>query len=89
MLEYIDAENLPTIYGGKCSCPGGCPLSDAGPWQSMTKAELEKIEQDRWAAVPPSIAPPRLSSSGPNSIQGSPIPSPSLNGVTSQTIVRQ
>jgi hypothetical protein len=55
----------------------------------MTQAELEKIQQDRWAAVPPSIAPPRLSSSGPNSIQGSPLSSPALNGVTSQTIVRK
>ncbi|RHY24964.1 hypothetical protein DYB32_008592 [Aphanomyces invadans] len=24
LLEYIDASNLPDVYGGTCSCPGGC-----------------------------------------------------------------
>ncbi|KAI1259612.1 CRAL-TRIO domain-containing protein [Xylariaceae sp. FL1019] len=33
LLEQVPAENLPTAYGGTCSCPGGCELSDAGPWQ--------------------------------------------------------
>ncbi|KAG9289869.1 hypothetical protein G9A89_015449 [Geosiphon pyriformis] len=33
LLENIDPENLPAKFGGTCNCPGGCELSDAGPWQ--------------------------------------------------------
>lgn len=35
LLGQVPAENLPTEFGGKCNCPGGCQLSDAGPceWQ--------------------------------------------------------
>lgn len=34
LLEQIPAENLPKDLGGncECSCPGGCSMSDAGPW---------------------------------------------------------
>lgn len=32
LLEQIPAENLPKEFGGSCDCPGGCALSDAGPW---------------------------------------------------------
>ncbi|KAL5508615.1 SEC14 [Sanghuangporus vaninii] len=32
LLEQIPAENLPADFGGLCQCPGGCSLSDAGPW---------------------------------------------------------
>lgn len=32
LLKQIPAENLPNEFGGKCQCPGGCSLSDAGPW---------------------------------------------------------
>jgi len=33
LLEQIPAENLPSQFGGKCRCPGGCELSDEGPWK--------------------------------------------------------
>src|SRR5271155_1196672 len=33
LLAQIPAENLPKRFGGLCECPGGCELSDAGPWQ--------------------------------------------------------
>lgn len=33
LLKQIPAENLPTQFGGTCSCSGGCELSDDGPWQ--------------------------------------------------------
>ena len=32
LLQQIDEENLPKVFGGKCDCPGGCSLSDGGPW---------------------------------------------------------
>ncbi|KAI5790735.1 phosphatidylinositol transfer protein [Peziza echinospora] len=33
LLSQIPKENLPKAFGGSCDCEGGCPLSDAGPWQ--------------------------------------------------------
>ncbi|KAJ9111759.1 hypothetical protein QFC22_006418 [Naganishia vaughanmartiniae] len=35
LLKQIPEENLPVDFGGKCSCPGGCSLSDAGPWNPV------------------------------------------------------
>lgn len=35
LLNYIDAANLPKNLGGTCECPGGCSLSDAGPWHNL------------------------------------------------------
>ncbi|KAI0759746.1 CRAL-TRIO domain-containing protein [Trametes elegans] len=32
LLAQVPAENLPKEFGGLCQCPGGCSLSDAGPW---------------------------------------------------------
>jgi len=36
LLEAIDAENLPSDYGGTCQCPNGCRHSDVGPWNDGT-----------------------------------------------------
>jgi len=35
LLAQIPAENLPAEFGGTCKCdgPGGCVMSDAGPWR--------------------------------------------------------
>ncbi|KAG6849748.1 hypothetical protein H0H93_005546 [Arthromyces matolae] len=32
VFKQIPRENLPKRFGGTCECPGGCSLSDAGPW---------------------------------------------------------
>ncbi|KAF9563378.1 hypothetical protein CPC08DRAFT_632804 [Agrocybe pediades] len=32
LKKQIPLENLPKEFGGQCSCPGGCSMSDAGPW---------------------------------------------------------
>lgn len=31
LLAQIPKENLPKQFGGECTCPGGCELSDEGP----------------------------------------------------------
>lgn len=31
LLAQVPAENLPSEFGGKCNCAGGCQLSDDGP----------------------------------------------------------
>lgn len=33
LLLNISPENLPKEFGGTCQCPGGCAVSDAGPWR--------------------------------------------------------
>ena len=38
LLQYVDPENLPLFFGGKCSCShikGGCLFSDIGPWNPL------------------------------------------------------
>ena len=41
LLAQIPKENLPKRFGGECVCPGGCDLSDAGPWTEVEWARLE------------------------------------------------
>jgi hypothetical protein len=36
VVEEIGRDNLPSIYGGNCKCPGGCEKSDVGPWNDGT-----------------------------------------------------
>lgn len=60
LSKFVDIETLPTQYGGKCCCSGGCEHSNKGPWldpvyhvkeKNMVTiedflAELEKEEQE-------------------------------------------
>ena len=45
LLEQVPAENLPKIFGGTCDCPGGCALSDQGPWTDPQWAKPAKWEK--------------------------------------------
>ena len=44
LLAQVPAENLPKQFGGTCACPGGCELSDAGPWQ-----DPQWVKPPKWA----------------------------------------
>ncbi|KAI6147488.1 CRAL-TRIO domain-containing protein [Pisolithus tinctorius] len=48
LLELVDAENLPTTLGGKCTCEhaGGCDLSGAGPWMDERLAQRKQKTND-------------------------------------------
>jgi hypothetical protein len=47
LLQQVPAENLPKQFGGKCECPGGCELSDMGPWREDEWAKPPKWEQKK------------------------------------------
>lgn len=47
LLEQVPKENLPKEFGGECECPGGCALSDEGPWRDPKWAK-----PPRWAVQP-------------------------------------
>jgi CRAL/TRIO domain len=48
LLAQIPAENLPSQFGGLCRCPGGCELSDEGPWQDpQWLAPQENTDSDK------------------------------------------
>ena len=32
LLDVVDADKLPQIYGGTCSCASQCIYSEKGPW---------------------------------------------------------
>jgi hypothetical protein len=40
LLAQIPKENLPKQFGGECTCPGGCELSDQGPCKLMRNEPL-------------------------------------------------
>jgi hypothetical protein len=44
LLAQVPAENLPKAFGGKCECPNGCQLSDAGPWWDQ-----QWVKEPKWA----------------------------------------
>ncbi|KAF3918415.1 Patellin-3 [Dactylellina cionopaga] len=70
LLKQIPEENLPTEFGGKCECEGGCKFSDAGPWnhkeylgpffvsESKTVAEPTPTETEAPKAEAASAAAP-------------------------------
>lgn len=49
--KQIPLENLPSLVGGKCECPGGCAMSDAGPWKTPEGEEIIKKVQEQKAQL--------------------------------------
>ncbi|CAK4626008.1 hypothetical protein LEN26_009200 [Aphanomyces euteiches] len=45
LLEYIDAENLPEIYGGMCTCSGGGCLTDS-PDELLLRDYVDKLNSN-------------------------------------------
>jgi hypothetical protein len=52
LLAQIPAENLPVDLGGTCACPGGCSLSDAGPWNELLNVTAKGTD-DATPSLPP------------------------------------
>ena len=63
LLSQIDAASLPRQFGGSCECPGGCSLSDAGPWKDVAEGRLKlDAEAAEAAGVPASVLGSQASS---------------------------
>lgn len=44
LTAQIDPENLPVEFGGTCSCPRSCSLSDEGPWKHQSTSAAQAPE---------------------------------------------
>jgi hypothetical protein len=63
LLEQISEENLPSQFGGKCRCPGGCELSDEGPWQDPQWLGPQEKKAEEAEKTAPAGNPEKASSS--------------------------
>jgi hypothetical protein len=45
LFEAMDPSSLPKDLGGTCVCtgPGGCSMSDAGPWNESSNGSKEEV----------------------------------------------
>ena len=50
LLGQVPVENLPKLLGGECDCPGGCALSDLGPWKDPKWAKPAAWESEKGRA---------------------------------------
>jgi hypothetical protein len=46
LIKQIEEPNLPADLGGKCQCPQGCSLSDAGPWNPESTSTATVTAKD-------------------------------------------
>lgn len=51
LLAQVPKENLPKIVGGECDCPGGCALSDLGPWRDPHWAKPAAWEKEKGSST--------------------------------------
>ena len=51
LLGQVPAENLPKLLGGDCECPGGCALSDLGPWKDPQWAKPAAWEREKGSST--------------------------------------
>lgn len=65
LFSQVPKENLPKRFGGLCDCPGGCELSDAGPWQDPTYAKPPKWAQKEGGATATTAGAPTSGQSAP------------------------
>ncbi|MCJ1381895.1 cytosolic factor, phosphatidylinositol/phosphatidylcholine transfer protein [Xylographa soralifera] len=47
LLGQVPTESLPRLLGGECECPGGCALSDLGPWRDPEWAKPAAWESEK------------------------------------------
>lgn len=40
--KHIDPVNIPTFFGGKCKCKGGCLHKQPGPWDKYKPTDIER-----------------------------------------------
>ncbi|KAK7182762.1 cytosolic factor, phosphatidylinositol/phosphatidylcholine transfer protein [Paraphaeosphaeria sporulosa] len=93
LLAQVPAENLPKLFGGSCDCPGGCELSDAGPWQDdqwvkppkwAKKAEDKNVIDNTGVPAPTVDAPQQpLTGAGPEGVEPAAAPAQNPNTANS------
>lgn len=93
LLAQVPAENLPKLFGGSCDCPGGCELSDAGPWQDdqwvkppkwARKAEDKNVIDNTGIPAPTEGAAQQpLTGAGPEGVEPAAAPAQNPNTVNS------
>ncbi|KAF2716201.1 hypothetical protein K431DRAFT_289618 [Polychaeton citri CBS 116435] len=52
LLAQVPKENLPKHLGGTCACPGGCEMSDDGPWQDSQYARTPAWAKQEGNTIP-------------------------------------
>ena len=71
LLRQVPEDSLPAFLGGKCSCPQGCSMSDAGPWSGRETKRTRSLSVARSQSsqhAPQSS--PQHSSHGPQQAAG-------------------
>ncbi|KAH0831940.1 CRAL-TRIO domain-containing protein [Lanmaoa asiatica] len=77
LLQIVDADNLPTVLGGNCTCSsaGGCDLSSAGPWMEERLERAAAAKEGTHSARPseqisPTKTPSERTSSTTTRVEG-------------------
>lgn len=76
LLGQVPAENLPKAFGGSCDCPGGCSLSDQGPWTEPEWAKPPKWQQEKQAVINNEATNPAEIPTGEGAAAAAPVAEP-------------